>query len=88
VLTTWLLARFLGNRQGWALLYRACPAVALGIVVLVDLRRWAKPATKALKGNCRFLSAATLETTLQLELLRAVQALDSGCRCNGFGWLG
>ena len=42
VLTTWLLARFLGNRHGWALLYRACPAVALGIVVLVGLRRWVK----------------------------------------------
>jgi hypothetical protein len=49
VLTTWLLARFLGNRQGWALLYRACPAVALGIIVLVGLRRWGKAATNA--GN-------------------------------------
>jgi hypothetical protein len=29
VLTAWLLARFLGSRQGWALLYGACPAVAL-----------------------------------------------------------
>jgi hypothetical protein len=27
--TTWLLARFLGERAGWALLYGACPAVAL-----------------------------------------------------------
>jgi hypothetical protein len=27
--TTWLLARFLGKRAGWALLYGACPAVAL-----------------------------------------------------------
>ena len=26
---TWLLARFLGGRSGWALLYGACPAVAL-----------------------------------------------------------
>jgi Glycosyltransferase family 87 len=29
VLTSWLLARFLGERSGWALLYGACPAVAL-----------------------------------------------------------
>ena len=29
ILTTWLLARFLGDRSGWALLYGACPAVAL-----------------------------------------------------------
>ncbi len=29
VLTTWLLARFLGGRSGWALLYGGCPAVAL-----------------------------------------------------------
>ncbi len=30
IVTTWLLARFLGDRSGWALLYGACPAVALG----------------------------------------------------------
>jgi hypothetical protein len=29
ILTTLLLARFLGDRGGWALLYGACPAVAL-----------------------------------------------------------
>jgi hypothetical protein len=29
VVTTWLLARFLGDRRGWSLLYGACPAVAL-----------------------------------------------------------
>ena len=29
ILTTCLLARFLGDRSGWALLYGACPAVAL-----------------------------------------------------------
>ena len=29
VTTTWLLARFLESRRGWALLYGACPAVAL-----------------------------------------------------------
>jgi hypothetical protein len=29
VVTTCLLARFLGNRSGWALIYGACPAVAL-----------------------------------------------------------
>jgi hypothetical protein len=34
----------------------------------------ATTATKALKENCRWLWAATLETTLQLKLLRTVQA--------------
>jgi len=29
VLTSWLLAHYLGERSGWALLYGACPAVAL-----------------------------------------------------------
>jgi hypothetical protein len=29
IVTTWLLARFLGERAGWALVYGACPAVAL-----------------------------------------------------------
>lgn len=29
VVTTWLLARFLGERRGWALVYGACPAVMM-----------------------------------------------------------
>jgi hypothetical protein len=59
VLTTWLLARFLGNRQGgWVLLYGACPAVALGIVVLVGLRRWGKGRHQRWKLHSSWNSSA------------------------------
>jgi hypothetical protein len=47
VVTTWLLARFLGDRRGWSLLYGACHLRA------VCFRAWLgrRPAT-ALAGRC------------------------------------
>jgi hypothetical protein len=61
VLTTWLLARFLGNRQGGS-----CSTEP------ARRRAWDRCARRPQTVGQR--QPPTLETTLQLELLRAVQA--------------
>ena len=61
VLTTWLLARFLGNRHGGSCSTEPARRSRLGSL-----------CSSASDGGAR--PPPTLETTLQLELLRAVQA--------------
>jgi hypothetical protein len=61
VLTTWLLARFLGGRSGCALLYGACPAVALEAANVFALlswlpELWRMPVALALAACCAVLA--------------------------------